>query len=108
MSTNKQEQSNTLTSVKSQDKQNWDSKDGNTEIVEREPVEGTPFWLTGSEEKGYFLNMARWRITPIVKTKEEVLKYAEENMYNVILTMILSVVGTEQAETKLDNNKNQN
>lgn len=48
-------------------------KPTSSRLVEKEPVENTPFWLVGSEETGFFLTYNKYRITDTYETKEQAL-----------------------------------
>lgn len=47
-------------------------KQNSSELIERHPVEDTPFTIIGHPDKGYFLAMGMHRLTDYCKTKQEV------------------------------------
>lgn len=56
----------------------------NTELIQRERIKGTPFWIIGQEEKEWFIVMKNYKITEGKKTKEEALAELENNKWNII------------------------
>lgn len=65
------------------------SEEPPTQLVEREQLEGTPFWIIGNNEEGYFLAFGKFKMTERYKTKDEVIEYLNSNEYNIIAQMIL-------------------
>lgn len=59
-----------------------------TEIVERENIEKTPFWVIGNKERGYWLALGHHKLCDDKKTKKEVYKHLEENFWQVIICLI--------------------
>lgn len=62
----------------------------NTELIHREKVERTPFYIVGNEEQGYFLTMGKYRLTEAARTIEEVKEQLETNMWDIILKLVLT------------------
>lgn len=75
-------------------------------LLLQEPIENTPFYITGNETTGYFLRMGHYRLTEYVPdsmitsekptaNKEEIvnffLDYLEEEKWNIVITMIAAV-----------------
>lgn len=89
------EQSSTSMNGSHQNKDNY--------LILQEPIEGTPFYITGNQTTGYFLRMGHYRLTEYIPdsiiisekptaNKEEImnyfLDYLEEEKWNIVLTMI--------------------
>lgn len=66
------DQRDTLHSLMSANGEHID-KPASSRLVEREPVENTPFWVVGNEESGFFLTYNKYKITDNYETKEEAL-----------------------------------
>lgn len=99
-STNQQELLQSQTNVEEQPKQN------SSKLIEREPIENSPFTLIKNEKEEYFIVMGNYRITEIHNSKEEAITYLMRNTYNVILTMI-TIVHEKLKEMENNNNNNQ-
>lgn len=56
----------------------------NSELIQREKIEGTPFWIIGQEEKEWFITMKNYKITEAKGTKEEAIEELEKNKWSVI------------------------
>lgn len=76
------------------------------ELVEKENIDGTPFAVIGSKEKGYFLILGRRRITEVMKTKEEVLKYIDEQSWYLTTQLIIAIIEDKDELLKMAKNKN--
>lgn len=71
---------------------NADETNNSDCLIDREKVEGTPFWLEKVGDEGYYLRMGRHRLTiETFETKGEGLEYINYNMYDLILKMIIAV-----------------
>lgn len=74
-------------------------------MIEREPIEGTPFTLIKQNEK-YFTVMGDYRITETTKTVSEQMEALEKNKWLNILTMIgIAIEKHEQMKGGFDPNK---
>lgn len=62
------------------------------EEIEREEIKGSPYWIIGNDDEGYFLGFGKWRLTELMKTKEDVLEHLRTNKYNVILQTVMAVI----------------
>lgn len=62
------------------------------QLIEREQISGSPFWIIGDQEKGYFLTFGKWQLTEPYQTKLDVLNSLKENEYDIILKMILCII----------------
>lgn len=69
------------------------STDYSNELINREPIEGTPFQLI-KLENGFFLTMGNYRITEIYNTKEETLELINTQKLNwyTLLTIINTMI----------------
>lgn len=64
------------------------SESGEEYKEEHKEINGTPFHLSGNEEKGYFLRLGDFQMSPRFKTEAEVGGYINSNKWNIILGMI--------------------
>lgn len=69
-------------------------------LIEREKIEGTPFYIIGNKEEGYFLSFGKHRITELMKTPDDVIQHVEDNHWDITLKVILAVVGEKEQITK--------
>lgn len=60
--------------------------------IEREHVENTPFIIVGTKKHGYWLTMGEHRLTPIHKTKKEVLKVMNEKSWTLISAVMIAFI----------------
>lgn len=67
------------------------NSNSNSSLIEREPVEGTPFWIVGNSEKGYIGVLGKYQITENQTNKQEVLNYIDENMWKVVMIIAGSI-----------------
>lgn len=83
----------TSTNAKQKQQSKEESSNEDRRIVDREQIEGTPFWLQRTEDKGWFITMKGYQITPPQKTKEEAIKYIwlENNGWNVIANICIII-----------------
>lgn len=68
-----------------------ESKDDSLSI-EREHVENTPFIIVGTKKHGYWLTMGEHRLTPIHKTKKEVIKVMNEKSWTLISAVMIAFI----------------
>lgn len=82
------------------------SEDKELDITQREPIEGTPFWLNKTKH-GWVVTMKHYRVSEFCKTKEKALEYIwlENNGWNVIGNMIIII--HEQMAKEVSNYFNQ-
>lgn len=81
-----QELSNTQTSVET-----LDNKNLNSEIIETNQIENTPFTIVKHDEK-YFGVLGNHRITELFETKEECEAELKEINWNRVMQVIWAVV----------------
>lgn len=76
-------------------------------LIIREPIENTPFWIVGTEEKGYMAVMGKYKITEQFTTKEEVKQEIIKKDWEVIIkvvSIIIQEVVANELRTKPANN----
>lgn len=72
-----------------------------TELIHRERFEGSPFYIVGNEEKGYFAAMGKHKVADSQsETVEGVKVYLMDNSYQVTLWMIAVVLTLKEEETR--------
>lgn len=87
----------TSTNAKRKQQNKERSSEEDTRITEREPIDGTPFWIQRVNEgkfgTGWFITLKGYKLSPTFKTKEEAVKYIwlENNGWNVIANMIIII-----------------
>lgn len=65
------------------------------ELLEQNPIENTPFILVGNKEKGYFVAIGHYRLTPRT-TKEQALGLVEERDWNLLMAAMFTAVEVEK------------
>lgn len=75
-------------------KENPNYEYGSEQIIEREPIEGTPFTLITTQGKSFGV-LGKYALTEKYDTKEEVLDYMDKNFWNLVITV--STLTAEQA-----------
>lgn len=88
-STNKKHSEQLATQLNAEDNHNSNS---NSELVDREQLDGTPFWIIGNEDDGYKLIMGKYQLTGTYRSKDEIIEQLENDMWKMILNMILIVM----------------
>ena len=58
-------------------------KEKNEQILEKEAISGTPFWIIGNHVDGYFLAFGKYRLGDVKNTKEEILDYLNKEMWMI-------------------------
>lgn len=76
--------------LQAQNNQNDNSE--NTLLIEREQIDGSPFWAIGNKEEGYMLTFGKWQLTEKLPGTLDVIQYLEANKYDIILKMILCII----------------
>lgn len=61
-------------------------------LITHEPIEGTPFAITGASDKGYFLRLGDYRLTQDYKTTEEVRKILHTEMWDILIKVIAIIL----------------
>lgn len=60
-------------------------------LIEREQIEGSPFWIIGEKETGYFLTFSKWKLSENQTTKLDVILHLESHKWEIILKMIMCI-----------------
>lgn len=58
-----------------------------SELIFREAIEHTPFYLVGTEENGYFITMGRFKLTENQPTKEKAINQLTIEQWNIVMRM---------------------
>lgn len=85
-----------------------DNNSSSSQLIEREQVEHSPFWIVGTPEAGYFLTMGKYKISPTFKSKLELIVYKEECEWEIVITIagiIASDLIMQNEKVKQENNK---
>lgn len=61
------------------------------ELIHREQIEHTPFWIVGNEENGYKLTMSKYQLTETYDTIDEVKQLLVTHKWNIISNMIVTL-----------------
>lgn len=75
-------------------------KNSNLELITMDEVPGTPFKITGTEEKGYFLTLGKYRLTEYYETKTEALDRLILEQWTIMLRIITIVTEDEIERSK--------
>lgn len=82
--------------------QKQENKERSSELINREPIMGTPFTLINYDNQGWFLTMGKYQLSKAEEyTKDELLKMVKEKDWKLIITTIGLIVTYEL------NNQNQ-
>lgn len=76
--------------------------DKNTELVHKESIEQTPFWIIGNEEKGYFLAMGNHKLCDTQKTIEQVKDYYDNHQWELVMQMAFIVFSDMLNQYQID------
>lgn len=75
------------------------SSNDNTEILEKHPIEGTPFWAIGNKDDGYHLVLGRYRLTQHpAENLEQLKEWMDNNTYHILLQMIIAVMNDREKQ----------
>lgn len=99
METRQSDTSNTNGTINETTKHNYP-------LITHEQIPGTPFTITGNQDKGYFLRLGDYRITEAYQTKQDAADQLTIEQWNIIVK-VLSIVmekilskNTEQIKEK--------
>lgn len=70
----------------------------NTQLVEQQPIENTPFWLTKDPESGWFIRWHKYRLTQGFNTPEEAEQVLENNQWNFLAIWIAAITQETMSE----------
>lgn len=104
MLTNKRDELRSSMNAENQPTTNKLSSDELTELVHREHVEGTPFQIVGTEEKGYFVTLGKYRATENMPTIEDAKKEINIQNWEFFCT-IISIISKDVLDYSLNQNK---
>lgn len=76
------------------------SPSNSTRIIEREPIEGTPFYIGGNEETGYAVSTGNFRLSTIVPTKQEALELLTTDNWNIIANLVATMIAIHEEVTR--------
>jgi len=71
-----------------------------TELVQKQPIEGTPFVLVRKEDK-FFLVMGKYRVSPVLESEQDAKDYVFTNTWNLIAT-VAGIVAEETLQYKVN------
>lgn len=83
------------------------SFDQNNQLIEREPIDGTPFYCVGNLETGFFIALGKYRLTEPKPSVYECMKQLQDNQWHIIMNLIITIQSTIE-EVKSSNNTNGN
>lgn len=73
-----------------------DNNPSGEQLLEREQITNSPFWIIGNKVDGYYLVLGHYRLTDVYNTKQEVIEYVNNRPWDIILGMIISVNHTDK------------
>lgn len=77
-------------------------------LIEHHPLDGTPFTITGNEEKGYFLRIADYKLTDTMPTTGDLLDEMDLKQWQIIFNLICTLIEINERSQQITNNhKNQ-
>lgn len=88
-----QKQAELLASQISAEDQN---KGDSSNLVYREQIENTPFWIISTNDKDYFLVMGNHRLTEPQDTAQKVKIKLIENMWEIMMNVTLILINLER------------
>lgn len=65
-------------------------------LVTNEPIEGTPFRLLGTEEKGYTIALSQYILTGFSPSREEALSMLKLQKWNITINAIIALIKIDQ------------
>lgn len=63
----------------------------NSELIEKHKLDGTPFYAIGSQERGYFLALGKFKLSDNYEKISDIENHLQNEFYNVVLKMITAV-----------------
>lgn len=67
-------------------------EEGTKDLVESNPIKGTPLHIIGNHEKGYFIAFGKWRLTEPLPTVEHVKQHYKENTMNLTIQIVSIII----------------
>jgi hypothetical protein len=74
----------------------------NTELVQRHPVENTPFEIVGNPDYGYFITLGIYRLTSTKQTIKDCEKLIKNKDWEVITGIIGAILQAEHTQKQQD------
>ena len=65
------------------------NREVSSELLERETVKGTPFWIVGNQDEGYFLAFSKYKLTHKKESKKAVLDELNFEMWNIVSKLVI-------------------
>lgn len=80
------------------------SNSSNEELLEKIPVENSPFVIVGQKNKGYNLMLGRQgMIEQILPTVDDVIKWMNENTWELAFRMVITIIEYQKLPTENEN-----
>lgn len=70
----------------------------NSQLISRNKIENTPFEIVGSDERGYFIALGRYKLTTNKPTLNEARECLVKEQYNIIANMIAVIFDVNNLE----------
>lgn len=67
-----------------------DNTDYSEKLIDRTPLEGTPFTLITTEE-GYFLTFGKYKVSELVNNQEQLIDMVLEKEWNLLLNVFIAI-----------------
>lgn len=96
MSTNQQNRpAQELLNIQQHTEETQEHKENSsTELIHREQIEDTPFYIIGNEEKGYFISFGKYKLTEEIQSlhtqtlQEQFKSILHHQQWNIILNLL--------------------
>lgn len=82
------------------------SNQKSSQLIEREHVKGTAFWIIGNKEQGYFITFGQYRLTEPRSTKAACHKMIKERDYELIAGLIGACIEAHKQYDQFNEIKN--
>lgn len=69
------------------------NRENSSELIHREAVQGSPFYIIGNKEMGYFLTFGKYRLTEPQETIVKVREILYNDMWNIVTNLCLCIIG---------------
>lgn len=63
-----------------------------SQLISKDPIQNTPFWIVGTEETGFMGVMGKYKITENFKTKDEALQELIKQDWATIINVVSIIV----------------
>lgn len=77
-----------------------------TELVKREEVENSPFEIITIKNKGSFLALGKFRLSPTFEESKDVRNYLLNNVWEIVLDLCIVVAESHSKMEKEDKQTN--